>query len=285
MAVSRTLAQKPTVTSPSESGLTLHARSYDVTFAVVVPDRDMLFDVSQVLVPWATLDSGSTPTLEFEIRRNRAETGQPYTVLQNSEPVFEHPDRSVVLNGLEAAIQHAVACESSGYTFVHAGVVAIAGCGVVIPGPSLSGKSTLICALVNAGAVYYSDEFAVLDPGGRIYPFRRQPHLRTDVADASPGVSWRGLSGELTPLSQTVILACEYVPGSHWQSKRVTPGDGLLKMMANTVSARTRPIAAMRSLANLASMACSVVAFRGEARDAVPGVIALVEAACKTCVH
>ena len=53
---------------------------------------------------------------------------------------------------------------------VHAGVVAFAGRAVVIPGPSHSGKSTLVQALVEAGATYLSDEFALLDEAGRVWP-------------------------------------------------------------------------------------------------------------------
>jgi hypothetical protein len=47
--------------------------------------------------------------------------------------------------------------------FIHAGVVAHEGRVIVIPGLCMAGKATLVLALVRAAAVYYSDEFAVLD--------------------------------------------------------------------------------------------------------------------------
>ncbi len=49
--------------------------------------------------------------------------------------------------------------------FVHAGAVAVGWQrqAILIPGRSFAGKTTLVKALVEAGAVYYSDEFAVLD--------------------------------------------------------------------------------------------------------------------------
>ena len=49
-----------------------------------------------------------------------------------------------------------------------------------LPGHSFSGKSTLVAALVRAGAVYYSDEFAVLDPDGFVHPYAKA--LSLDVA-------------------------------------------------------------------------------------------------------
>ncbi len=39
---------------------------------------------------------------------------------------------------------------------------------------SFSGKTTLVRALVDAGAVYYSDEFAALDETGRVIPYARR---------------------------------------------------------------------------------------------------------------
>ena len=55
--------------------------------------------------------------------------------------------------------------------FIHAGVVGWQGRAIVIPGRSFSGKSTLVAALLQAGATYYSDEFAVLDGRGYVHPF------------------------------------------------------------------------------------------------------------------
>jgi uridine kinase len=42
--------------------------------------------------------------------------------------------------------------------------------GIAIPGRSFSGKTSLVTALVRAGAVYYSDEFAVIDRDGLVRP-------------------------------------------------------------------------------------------------------------------
>ena len=55
--------------------------------------------------------------------------------------------------------------------FVHAGVVAWRGRALVLPGTSFAGKTTLVAELVRAGAIYYSDEYAVLDEQGRVHPY------------------------------------------------------------------------------------------------------------------
>ena len=46
------------------------------------------------------------------------------------------------------------------------------------PGFSHAGKSTLVWSLVQAGAVYYSDEYAIFDEHGSVYPFALPIGLR-----------------------------------------------------------------------------------------------------------
>ena len=55
--------------------------------------------------------------------------------------------------------------------FLHAGAVAWNGLGIVIPGGTMSGKTSLVRELLQAGALYYSDEYAVLDDLGRLHPY------------------------------------------------------------------------------------------------------------------
>ena len=51
-----------------------------------------------------------------------------------------------------------------------AGVVGWENRAIVMPGASFAGKTTLVRAWLEAGATYYSDEFAVLDRAGRVHP-------------------------------------------------------------------------------------------------------------------
>ncbi|WP_157871812.1 hypothetical protein [Gloeothece verrucosa] len=67
--------------------------------------------------------------------------------------------------------------------FVHAGVVGWRGRAIVIPGRSFSGKTTLAAALVKAGAIYYSDEYAVIDRDGLVHPYPRPLCIREGVGE------------------------------------------------------------------------------------------------------
>ena len=83
-----------------------------------------------------------------------------------------------VLEALETDLQLYVAERARRRVFVHAGVVGWRGRAIVIPGRTMSGKTTLVRALVRAGATYYSDEYAVLDERGRVHPYLKPMSMR-----------------------------------------------------------------------------------------------------------
>ena len=68
---------------------------------------------------------------------------------------------------LDARIRLYLSTHCRTHVLVHAGAVTWRGSGIILPGPSRSGKSTLVIALLEMGATYYSDELAVLDPSGQ----------------------------------------------------------------------------------------------------------------------
>ncbi len=76
-------------------------------------------------------------------------------------------------SALAAHAERIVAERAPDHLFVHAGVVGWEGRAIVMPGASFAGKTTLVQAWLEAGAVYDSDEFAVLDRAGRVHPFPR----------------------------------------------------------------------------------------------------------------
>jgi hypothetical protein len=88
-------------------------------------------------------------------------------------------DLDEVLRALESHRHLYVGECASNRVFVHAGVVGWRGRAILLPGASRSGKSTLVAALLRAGARYYSDEYAVLDPLGLVHPFARPLSIRS----------------------------------------------------------------------------------------------------------
>jgi hypothetical protein len=147
------------------------------------------------------------------------------------------------LTVFESYLHLSVAALAARRTFVHAGVVGWGGKAIVIPGRSHTGKSALVAALVRAGATYYSDEYAVLDSGGRVHPFRRPLTVRSE--DGAEQRRWvpddpRSASAA-RPLPMGLVAVTAYRPGGRWRPRERSLGSGVLALLAYNVSARRRP--------------------------------------------
>jgi hypothetical protein len=164
-----------------------------------------------------------------------------------------------------------VAASSRERIFVHAGVVGWKGRALVVPGRSRSGKTTLVAALVRAGAEYYSDEFAVLDFEGRVHPFPKplsirgaggcDVHARKQSAEDLGGVCGR------RPLEVRLVVLTAHRTGAGWNPTRLSPGQAVLEILAHTVPARLRPEASLVALERAVEHALVVRGDRGEADE------------------
>ena len=172
-----------------------------------------------------------------------------------------------VLDALEAHVHLHVAEAAPRRRFVHAGVVGWRGEGILIPGRSHSGKSTLVAALLAAGATYYSDEYAVLDERGRVHPYLKALSLRADPGGkaARHPVTTLGERAGSTPLPITLVVVTHYKAGAIWRPRHLSSGLGVLALLANTVSARRQPAAALALLQRATADAIILEGQRGEA--------------------
>src|SRR4051794_11798184 len=113
------------------------------------------------------------PTLDrcYEVRLEPTEEHElKYHVLADGVILAVRRLLGRALDELESDLELFIAAQTRECMFVHAGVVSWRGRAIVLPGRSLSGKTTLVIELLKAGADYYSDEFAVFDAHGLIHP-------------------------------------------------------------------------------------------------------------------
>jgi hypothetical protein len=181
-----------------------------------------------------------------------------------------------VLDALESDLQLFVAEMARRRVFVHAGVVGWAGGALLIPGRSHTGKTTLVAELVRAGARYYSDEYAVLDGWGRVHPYPRRLAIRgADGTTSRWAAEALGGAPGVEPLPVDLVVVTSYRAGGRWTPRRLSPGQGVLALMANTVPARRAPAAALRVLRRVARRASVVASERAEAAQLAPALLAL----------
>lgn len=180
---------------------------------------------------------------------------------------------------LESELQLCVGEWAPERVFVHAGVVGWQGRALLLPGLSFAGKSTLVRELLDAGAEYLSDEFAVLDEQGRVHPYPRRLALRR-----SGGVDRRTaseLGGRVCtrPLQVGAVAHLRHHPEGTTHLRWLAPGRAILELLGHALAAHRDPQRVLRVVQRLATSAVHVRGLRGEAAASVEPLLRLVEQA------
>lgn len=184
-------------------------------------------------------------------------------------------DFNEVLEVLESGLHLSVAMLARHRLFVHAGVVGWQGKAIVIPGRSRSGKTTLVEALVRAGATYYSDEYAVFDAHGRVHPYSKPLSIREEGSERPklyPVESIGGCSGT-KPLPVGLIAVTKYQSEARWRPRALSPGQAVLALLDNTVLARFKPGVALITLQRVIASASAFKGKRDQAEEVVASLL------------
>lgn len=159
---------------------------------------------------------------------------------------------------------------------LHAAAFSLEDRGILFPGKSGSGKSSLAAWLTGKGYNYLTDELVLLSREGRMCPFTRPVSLKPSAFEAlSKHFSFRDediFSGEkgvmvphrclnshwtrTNPVLDTIVYP-EFIAGHPATLTRLTSAQSCLKLMACYVNARNIPDHGFSDLANLTRKAAS----------------------------
>lgn len=195
--------------------------------------------------------------------------GGSHQLYEGAERIVESSDLDEVLRHLESCLHFSTALGAPRKLFVHAGVVSWQGRAIVIPGRSRAGKTSLVVALVRAGAAYCSDEYAVFDSRGRVYPYPKPLSIRGANGEPARSCAVEALGGhaETRPLPIGLVVVTVYSPGASWRARALSPGKATLALFDNTVLARSRSELALTALGRAAEHALAFEGERGEAEE------------------
>jgi hypothetical protein len=183
-------------------------------------------------------------------------------------------DLELVLALLEAHVHECIALNAPDHLFVRAGAVLHRGRAIVVAGEGLSGKSTLVEALVRAGATAYSDQFAVFDEHARLRPYTKRSRPAPGLT-ATNGSQSAPQPPDVEPREAAAIAITSYTPGAEWQPQRLSRGQSMLALLAHAVPADERPEYAMHGIARILEREPTVVSGeRGEADALAPLLLA-----------
>lgn len=239
-------------------------------------DSEVLERVRALLPPTARPRQPSASTKSFAILADEDGT---YRVTRNSAPLIDGVDLEFALVLLDRQLRISLGLAAPDRIFVHAGVVVHEDRAIVLPGLSLSGKTSLVVALIHAGAAYCSDEFAVLDNRGRVHPYpqplRGDNHTALRTKQGTP--ESEHIAGE-DPLAIGLVVFATYRPRAVWNPRRLSAGRGALAMVEHTLGPRERPDEAIRVIKRAIAGAVILQGERGEAAHVAAEILASLPA-------
>lgn|GEM_PF-631298 len=257
---------------------------FDVVIRIEASDESILGRVPEAFPPYTqTIQRSVSYNAAFAIIRE----GGEYRVLERSilhpplgPKVFDTLEQA--LEALRGQMEFCISCQARERVFVHAGAVSLEGVGIVVPGKTMGGKSTLVKAIASEGGLLYSDEFAVFDARGFLYPFPRKLCLRDNNALPLPP-AWHhelGLDVGTEPVRVGLVLAVRYAKEARWEIESLSPAETVVELMRNTASARDNPGGVLRALKAACDGVVGLRGHRGEtsvALEKVRGLISLQE--------
>ena len=258
--------------------------TYGVHAGVRVSTAGMLPQISGLLPPgWKNSRRATIQRLySLVVAQSSRRAGvRPLHILYaDSDRISRDTELDQVLAALERDLHRYVAEVSPDMTFLHAGVVGWKGRAILLPGRSLSGKTTLVREMLRLGATYYSDEFAVVDDSGKVHPFPRPLGIREDSTYAQTNYTAEnlGATSGVKPLPLGAVVICKYKAGAQWKPAPLSHGQGALELMANSVAVRNDPRQTLRRIQKLVRSAVFVRGTRGEACESAAFILNLLSA-------
>jgi len=247
--------------------------SYRIESFGVVIDLQGPTVVGQALtdyLPDVALSDATRSHVSYEVReRTHGRATLGFEVWRpDGTLVTRAPDPHVVARNLANDLHFQIASRSVDFVFVHAGVVAWNGRAIVLPGRSMSGKTSLVTALLERDATYYSDEYAVFDPSGLVHPYARPLRVRAqDGATKTVPVSDLTSRVGSTAIPVGLIAVLRFEADAAIDVAPIGSGAAALALIDNTVRVRDAPGPSIRAAA-ASSHAVSIEGSRGEAGEA-----------------
>lgn len=130
-----------------------------------------------------------------------------YVYVRNLEERFRGSRRGM-LDWLFWDVHDLVGVWVRDFLLIHSGAVSVGGRGVLVPATMDTGKSTLVTALLHAGAAYLSDELAAIDPVTRnVYAYPKRITLDQETLRFFPGLEDRlaDRAGAMETLTQRYV--------------------------------------------------------------------------------
>jgi hypothetical protein len=235
--------------------------------AIFQTNDEKFYDLTIKKLPlgWKEIDSSSDIKIVFSMVCG--ENNQFYI---DEKLVSEGPSLESFIDYVEKEIRITIGGISPEYIFLHSSVVGIEGEAVLFPATSFSGKTTLAKEFVRLGADYFSDEYAIIDKNGLVYPYPKPLSVRGIIDEnTQTDITVEDLGGKKAtqPIPIKFICLTEYKLDGLWQPQILSNGMGILELLKHTLSTRENPKFTLKVLNLIAKRAIIAKSERGDVSE------------------
>jgi hypothetical protein len=246
------------VIKENPGAVSVAAMCFGVAVEVQCPDR-YIGAVSSLLPTDSLPIALSNVNHRFSLE---TESGDKYRINRGHRCVARAQPLPAALHILQNEIFVTLAEYAKTWVFIHAGAVAWQDRVIILPGTSYAGKSTLVRSFVDAGALYYSDEYAVLDEHGCVHPFGVPISLRSGT-NQTTSVFPKGTAK--SPAIPAIVAFAKYRQNAVWRPRTLRPAQTLFNLIRHCVSIRRNPEFVLAVLNQVSLQAAGFAGSRGDA--------------------
>jgi hypothetical protein len=254
---------------PAEQPYIVAFQVYGTRVSVTVPRAELIPTVIDQLPPDATPCEGQPGDPQFSLEIG--EDGR-YSVALNGRVLNPPQSLEGALGGLRRELFFHSVDHARDRLVVSAAAVAHEGRAILLPGPSMAGKTTLAVALVRAGAVYYADDWTLLDREGLVHPLPTLLYIKNKEKVSAESLG--GITGD-RPIKVGLIANIRFRVGAHWDPRELTNAEGMMLLLQN-VYGMDEPGFAMEAARQAAAEAVVIDSERDDASEAASRLLEIV---------
>ena len=246
--------------------------SYGVKIGLFASSRKVLNDMKKA-VNYLPLNPSEIDVEEAEFIFSIDFTDGKYLLKKKEKELCFSDDKFHVFKFLQNEIRITVAEFAVSKVFLHAGAVSIENKGIIFPAKSFMGKSTITAELVKAGAVYYSDDYTVLDEKACLNPFPKMLSMRGITGEYSQvdlSVEHFGSKIGVEPVEIKLVVLTEYEKGFNWSPEILSPGKSIMELLPHTIPIRFNPKFSLAVLHKVVNRAIITKSKRGDSKEFIP---------------
>lgn len=197
-----------------------------------------------------------------------------FLVYRDAKKYMQAMRLRTALGWLELDLHKCVGINAPDHLFVHSGAVGWEGCGIVIPGRTRLGKTSLVAELVRQGATYYSDDWTVFDREGMLVPYAK-PLMMRQPTGGRRNRQAEEIGGRvaLEPMPVGLVVMTRYREGSQWRPRENSQAQAMMELLDRVLVSRKRPEFTLGILRKAVANAAVLKGPRGEADEVARAIL------------